>query len=51
MLARLQEAVLSGKHERGVTTSLADELLAEREKDASPHPAAEFEADAGPRTR
>ena len=48
VLARLQAAVRAGKDERGITTSLADELLAERAGDTSldpstagPDPAAE----------
>ena len=39
VLARLQAAVRAGKEERGVTASLAEELLAERAVDTSLDPA------------
>ena len=38
MLARLQAAVAAGMAERGVTASLADELLDERRADTSLEP-------------
>ena len=49
VLARLQAAVRAGKDERGVTASLADELLAERAADTSLDPStAEPDPDVDP---
>lgn len=51
VLARLQAAVRAGKDERGITASLADELLAERATDTSlDTPAAAADPGAGPGT-